>query len=924
MRTRLLSILLAVLFVAGMVTVPAAAADFPFVDVSPEAWYYNDVKTAYEGGLVNGKTTTTFCPTDNLTYAEAVKLAACMHQKYTTGVVSLVNGDPWYKSFADYAKMNGIISKDYGWNDKATRAGYMEIFANALPDSALTAKNDVPDGSIPDVSMAHPQAAAIYKLYRAGILQGSDDTYGGVWTRHLCKPADPIKRSEVAAILTRMMFVDKRLPYFSMAPETDNSLKITKQPQSYTLKAPEETVSFSAEISGGKAPYTYKWVIEKETGTNPTSGTSDKQTSSFQVSVRKDSFDFSKYMRVYVVVTDADSKSVTSDKAEITPYTAGLKITKQPAAYQMKSAADTEASFTVEISGGKAPYKYQWIEELDGTPTWYNEFADVKETKNTFPVKNASLLLASAKSVKVYCVVTDAEGKNVASDKADLLPFSASGLKITKQPQTAEVASGASYTASIEVTGGTAPYTYDWQTANKNETPSWSSFPALNNGKSTFVFQNLMGMYYLGLYRCVVTDAAGKTVTSDVFEILDPAAGSLKITKQPKDVKLTSAADTAVFEVAVSGGTAPYTYKWLFDLMDGTVFDYETTRSETSMSLPVDNGANLIAMSKDGTVEVWCEITDDAGKSVKSDKAKLTAGYSADGLEAFVDKTTVNLASHSENYSLTASAKGGTEPYSYQWWWGLTTVIGPGADQMHDMSEWTPNFGKASIYASPDTRYYKYYMFCRVTDQNGNYADTPIVTITIGGGTSEGLTITSHPKDYQMDSASDKPTFTVSVKGGKPPYTYTWYADNGIGKNTYKGNADGTFIMGDGYELLEGSMFDVVLVWCEVKDADGKTEKSNSAVLTRVVASSPLYAFADKVAEGFRANVTGGTSPYAYQWQSRKKGGSESDWKDMAYSWGRNQILEMASNPVTLESEYRCRVTDKNGEVYYTGAIYFN
>ena len=46
MRTRLLSILLAVLFVAGMVTVPAAAADFPLVDVSPEAWYYNDVKTA--------------------------------------------------------------------------------------------------------------------------------------------------------------------------------------------------------------------------------------------------------------------------------------------------------------------------------------------------------------------------------------------------------------------------------------------------------------------------------------------------------------------------------------------------------------------------------------------------------------------------------------------------------------------------------------------------------------------------------------------------------------------------------------------------------------------------------------------------------------------------------------------------------------
>ncbi|MCF0151398.1 MAG: S-layer homology domain-containing protein, partial [Firmicutes bacterium] len=58
--------------------------------------------------------------------------------------------------------------------------------------------NNVPDGSIPDVPMDHPQAKAIYKLYRAGILEGSGD-------QHLCNPNANIKRSEVAAILTRMM-----------------------------------------------------------------------------------------------------------------------------------------------------------------------------------------------------------------------------------------------------------------------------------------------------------------------------------------------------------------------------------------------------------------------------------------------------------------------------------------------------------------------------------------------------------------------------------------------------------------------------------------------------------------------------------------------------------------------------------------------
>jgi hypothetical protein len=74
----------------------------------------------------------------------------------------------------------------------------MSIFANALPAAALAAINSIPDGSIPDVPMTHPQAAAIYKLYRAGIVEGVDPA-------HNCNPGGNIRRSEVAAILTRMM-----------------------------------------------------------------------------------------------------------------------------------------------------------------------------------------------------------------------------------------------------------------------------------------------------------------------------------------------------------------------------------------------------------------------------------------------------------------------------------------------------------------------------------------------------------------------------------------------------------------------------------------------------------------------------------------------------------------------------------------------
>ena len=181
---------------------------FPMTDVVSTDWFYNNVKTAWEMGLVNGKTPTTYEPTANLTYAEAVKLAACMHQYYKEGNVTLVIGTTnWYDTYVEYAKDNGIISKDYDWNTYATRAGYMEIFANALPDEALGSQNNVANGSIPDVPMSHPQAAAIYKLYRAGIVQGVDNV------THACNPGSNIQRSEVAAIIDRMMNPTSRVTF---------------------------------------------------------------------------------------------------------------------------------------------------------------------------------------------------------------------------------------------------------------------------------------------------------------------------------------------------------------------------------------------------------------------------------------------------------------------------------------------------------------------------------------------------------------------------------------------------------------------------------------------------------------------------------------------------------------------------------------
>lgn len=176
--------------------------DFPFRDVSQHTWYYESVYKAWSNGLIDGVTATEFKPDNQLTVAQAIKLAAALHQMQKTGSVTLTSGSPnWYDSYVAYAVNNGVIEKDYlnytkaQMNAPATRGEFVHIFSGALLDAA--AINTVTDNKIPDVKTTDKYGAEIYTFYRAGITVGSDAA--GTF-----RPASSIKRSEVAAILQRM------------------------------------------------------------------------------------------------------------------------------------------------------------------------------------------------------------------------------------------------------------------------------------------------------------------------------------------------------------------------------------------------------------------------------------------------------------------------------------------------------------------------------------------------------------------------------------------------------------------------------------------------------------------------------------------------------------------------------------------------
>ena len=174
--------------------------NMPFVDVPVSAWYADAVRDAWANGLIDGVNATHFEPDGSLTVAQAIKLAAALHQRIENGTVTLKNGSPWYRSYLEYAVEHGVIEESYlGYSAAALNAPVQRAeFAHILYGAAkpYAAINEIGANALPDVKTGDRYADEIYTLYRAGVLNGSDRS--GTFY-----PTSLIRRSEAAAILIR-------------------------------------------------------------------------------------------------------------------------------------------------------------------------------------------------------------------------------------------------------------------------------------------------------------------------------------------------------------------------------------------------------------------------------------------------------------------------------------------------------------------------------------------------------------------------------------------------------------------------------------------------------------------------------------------------------------------------------------------------
>ena len=397
--------------------------------------------------------------------------------------------------------------------------------------------------------------------------------------------------------------------------------------------------------------------------------------------------------------TEAPTQAPT-EKPTVAPVE--LKITSQPQDVMVK--AGTTANFNIKAQG--EGLKYQWQVSSSNGERWGNtSLAGNKTTTLKFTV------LSNYEGRLFRCIVTDKNGNTVTSNAAKVsLGSSQTELKIVKQPEDVRTQAGNTVTFKVEAQG--TGLTYQWQTSSSNGA-KWGNTSLAGNKTATLSFA-APANYDGRLYRCIITDANGKTVTSNAAKLsIEKSQATLKITGQPQDVKAEVGSTTSVSVKAEGEGLK---YQWQTSSSNGAKW------GNTSLS---GNNTALLSFSAPATYDgrlYRCVITDAKGNTVVSEAAKLSIG------EATGDPIIINAqpkdatvaAGNATAFIVEAEGEGLT----YQWQvsssngerWGNTNLLGAKTNALQLMA--TANY---------NGRLYR----CVITDKNGNTVITDAAKLTV-------------------------------------------------------------------------------------------------------------------------------------------------------------------------------------------------
>ncbi len=555
----------------------------------------------------------------------------------------------------------------------------------------------------------------------------------------------------------------------------------------------EPNGSVSVSVSGGTSPYSYLW----------SNGATTEDLANL-------------FPGVYsLTITDANGCELIESFSVTEPD--ALQLSGQPSAVLCNGGDD--GRIDVDVMGGTLPYEFSW--------------------SNGATTEDIDNLMAGSYSL----TVTDADGCTFTFATEVTQPEAIE----TSSTFVEAICNEDNGSIDLTVTGGTQPYTFDWDNASDVEDP-----------------QNL----FAGTYSVTITDANGCTA---VHSETVTTPNGLAVSAQETDANCNGDANGEV-DASVQGGLPPYTYQWsngattedITNLPAGsyTLIVADSDGCTVSITATVNEPDLLISIA-DLPLGASCKGNSDGGASLSTSGGTAPYSYLWSNGSTHAELTNVPAGSYtvvitdahgctttesvtidepellvvtaqatdamchsSSDGSINASVTGGTTSngqYTFEW--------SNGADPVED-----PSALPAGVYV------------VTVTDDNGC---TALTSVSIGQPSAISIMITDE-SDYNgfnltCSDAADGYA-EVSAQGGNPPYSYAW--DNGSTLSSIEDVSAGTYIV-------------------TVTDANGCTEEQSLSLS----APLPIHVVAQAIPPQCKGDrngiislepVTGGTAPFTY------------------------------------------------------------
>lgn len=627
--------------------------------------------------------------------------------------------------------------------------------------------------------------------------------------------------------------------------------------------------SATVNVSGGVGPYSYNW-SNGISGTNLITGLSAGNYS--------------------VVVSDANACSQTTS---IDILNSGALNSSVSSIIPPNCSGDSNASATVSLTGGTAPFNYSWTPNVSATAIasglsvgqYSVTITDANQCSSTtsIVINEPAPLLLSATAINVNCY-GDNTGQAQVSTVGGIAPYSFQWIGSTDTDNILENSYAGNYSVvvtdangctsvatttvsepaqvivspvvtsatcgnangaiDLTVNGGTGPYIYSWSIPNRGSVSHVGNIGA-------------------GAYQVVVTDANGCTQASSVG--VSNIGGPVVSMNSLQNVLCFGNSDGSA-SVSLAGGTPPFNYSWTCS----------TVNSPSATNIPA--GSHTVVISDGNNCFTAIPFT-------ISQPPRLVSSATSSNVNCFGEN----------NGSAIVVASGGAGNYSYSWSNGQTGTSASSLNSGNYSVVVTDNNGCSStsfviidqpspistmasstdvscnggddgtlfVDATGGTAPYSYSWTNGQNDQQitdliaGDYT----LTITDGNGCVNSGTYTINQPGVLESAASitavscfggNDGRINLEVNGGVPPYNFHW---NPANLNT------------PGIANLSAGIYEITIT-----DVNGCVISSSITIdsppeLIAQTSSQNLLCYNDASGRAL-INVTGGTNPVSYLWSN--------------------------------------------------------